>query len=111
MSGRGGRNNGRGGRDRGRGHNYTGLANAAKRGLCTNLGTNVFDYGQNSASDQMRPSWEKRVQYVGTNHGQDINNDLQNKFTVVLIEPVHTNDVLMRNIVREVMIRTGQLNI
>jgi hypothetical protein len=64
MSRRGGRNNGRGGRGRGganrsgrgrgRGRNYTGSANAAKRGLCTNLGTNVFGYGQKSAADQMR---------------------------------------------------------
>jgi hypothetical protein len=61
MSGRGGRNNGlggrsrgsadRGGRGRGRGQNYTGSVNAAKRGMCTNLGTHVFDYGQNSAVD------------------------------------------------------------
>jgi hypothetical protein len=36
---------------------------------------------------------------------------LQNKITVGLIEPVHTNDVLMIHSVREVMIRTGQLNI
>jgi hypothetical protein len=121
MSGRGGRNNGRGGcsrggavrggSGRGRGQNYTGSANAANRGMCTNLGTNVFDYGQNSAADQMRTSWEKLVQYGGTNYGQDINNELQNKITVVLIEPVHTNVVLARHSVREVMIRTGQLNI
>jgi hypothetical protein len=80
MSGKGGRNNGRGGRGRGgsnrggsgrgRGQNYTVSANAVKRGLCTNLGTNVFDYGQKSAADQMRTSWEKLVQYVGTNYGQ-----------------------------------------
>jgi hypothetical protein len=76
MSGRGGRNNGRGvcghgGRGvsgRGRGQNYTGLANAAKKGTCTNLGTNVLNYGQKSAADQMRTSWEKLVQYVGTNY-------------------------------------------
>jgi hypothetical protein len=84
MSGRGGRNNGRSGRSRGsanrggcgrgRGQKYTGSANAAKRGMCTNLGTNVFDYGQKSAADQMCTSWEKLVQYVGTNYGQDINN-------------------------------------
>jgi hypothetical protein len=77
MSGRGGRNNGRGGRgcgganlgggNRGRGQNYIGSVNAEKRGMCTNLGTNVFDYGQKSGSDQMRTSWENRVQYVGTN--------------------------------------------
>jgi hypothetical protein len=121
MSGRGGRNNGRGGRGRGGanhggsgrvlGQNYTGSANAAKRGLCTNLGTNVFDYGQKSAADQMRTSWEKLVQYVGTKYGQDINKKLQNKIWVVLTEPVHTNDVLSRHSVREVMIRNGQLNI
>jgi hypothetical protein len=84
MSGRGGRNNGRGGRGRGsanrggrgrgRGQNYTGSANAAKRGMCTNLGTNMFDYYQKSAAYQMLTSWEKLVQYDGTNYGQDINN-------------------------------------
>jgi hypothetical protein len=121
MSGRGGRSNGRGGRGRGRanrggrgrgrGQNYTGSANAAKRGMCTNLGTNVFDYGKQSAPDQMRTSWEKLVQYVGTNYGEDIDNKLQNKVWVVITEPVHTKDVLARHSVREVMIRNGQLNI
>jgi hypothetical protein len=79
--------------------------------MCTNIGTNVFDYGQKSAADQMCISWENIVQYFGTNYGQDIKNEFQNKTTVVLIEPVHTNDVLARHSVREVMIRTGQLNI
>jgi hypothetical protein len=114
MSGRGGRRNGRsghvrgsanrGGHGRGRGQICTGSTNAAKRGLCTNIGTNVFDYGQKSAADQMRTSWEKLLQYVGTNYGQDINNKLQNKVWVVLTEPVYTNDVLARHSVREVMI-------
>jgi hypothetical protein len=70
---RGGRGNGgrsgRGrGRGRGRGQNYTGAASALakERGLCTTLGTNVFDYSQKSAADQMRTSWEKLVQYVGS---------------------------------------------
>jgi hypothetical protein len=54
---------------------------------------------------------EKLVQYVGTTYGQDINNKLQNKVWVVLTEPVHTDDVLARHSVREVMIRNGQLNI
>jgi hypothetical protein len=121
MIGRGGRNKGRSGRGRGsanrggrgrvRGQNYTGSANSAKRGLCTNLGTNTFEYGQNSAAHQMRTSWEKLVQYVGANYGQDINNELQNKVWVVLTEPVHTDDVLARHSVREVMIRNSQLNI
>jgi hypothetical protein len=71
----------------------------------------VFDYGHKSAADQMRTSWEKLVQYVGTNYGQYINNKLQNKVWVVLTEPVHTDDVLARHSVREVMIRNDQLNI
>jgi hypothetical protein len=79
--------------------------------MCTNLGINVFDYGQKSAADQIRISWEKLVQYVGTNYGKDINNDLQNKVWVVLTEPVNTDDVLARHSVREAMIRNGQLNI
>jgi hypothetical protein len=86
MSGRGGENNGRGGRGPGsanrggrgrrRGQNYTGSENAAKRGMCTNLVTHVFDYGQKSEADKMRTSWGNLVQYVGTNYGQGINNKL-----------------------------------
>jgi hypothetical protein len=76
----------------------------------------VFDYGQKSAADQMRTSWEKLAQYVGTqyvgtNYGQDIINELQNKITVILIEPVHTDDVLLKHSLRETMIRNGQMNI
>jgi hypothetical protein len=44
----------------------------------------------------MRTSWEKLAQYVGTNYGQDIRNELQNKITVILVEPVHTDDVLLK---------------
>jgi hypothetical protein len=71
----------------------------------------VFVYGQKSAADQKHTSWEKLVNYVGTNYRQDINNELHSKITVVLAKPVHTDDVLMRHSVREIMIRTGQLNI
>ena len=119
MSGRGGRNSYRGGwwngncgeRGRGQGHNYSGTSSTTKRGLCNALGTSVFDYGQKSAADQTRSSWEKRVQYVGTNYGQEISNELQNKLTVNLVEPVHVPEVIERHIIRERMIRTGQANI
>jgi hypothetical protein len=68
--------------------------------MCANLGTNVFDYVQKSAADQMRTSWVKMTQYVGTNYGQDISNELQNKITVILVEPVHTDDVLLKHSMR-----------
>jgi uncharacterized protein (DUF2267 family) len=71
----------------------------------------LFDYGQKSAADQMRTSWEKLAQYVRTNNGQDISNELQNKITVILVEPVHTDDVLMKHSLRETMIRKVQMNI
>jgi hypothetical protein len=81
------------------------------KGLCTNLGTNVFDYGQKSSADQMRLSWEKLVHYVGTNYGQNSSNELQNKITAIIVKPVHTDDVMARHGVREVMIQSGQMNI
>jgi hypothetical protein len=79
--------------------------------MCGNLGTNVFDYGQKSASDLMRTSWEKRVQYVGTNYGQDISNEPQNKITFDIIELVHYAEVLRKHVLRKAMIRSGQQNI
>jgi hypothetical protein len=59
----------------------------------------------------MLTSWEKLVRYVGMNYGQEISNELQNKITATIVKPVHTDDVLTRHGVREVMIQTSQLNI
>jgi hypothetical protein len=100
MSGRGRRSSGHGGR-----------GNNDRSGLCTTLGNNVFDYGYKAAADQMRTLWEKLVQYVGTSYGQDISNDLQNKVTATLTEPVHTTAVMTRHATRAQMIRTGQANL
>jgi hypothetical protein len=70
----------------------------------------VFDYGQKAAADQMRTTWDKLVQHVGTSHGQDISDELQNKKTVTS-QPAHTADVLSRHATQERMIRTAQQNI
>jgi hypothetical protein len=51
------------------------------------------------------------MQYVRTNYGQDISNELQNKITVDIIEPVHSAEVMRKHGLREVMIRSGQRNI
>ena len=117
MSGRGGRNFSRGGcvnggRGHGRGHGqiYTGNTTPTKKGLCKALGGNVFDYGQKVAADQMRTSWEKITEYVGTLYGQDISNELQNKSIVAITEPALPDAVLLRNAAREVVIRNGQQN-
>ena len=102
MSGRGGRssyrggpgNGNRSGQGRGLGHNYSCTSSTTKKGLCNDLGTSVFNYGQKSAVDKTRSSWEKLVQYVGTHYGQDISNELQNKLTVNIVEPVHAPEVV-----------------
>jgi len=96
-SGRSGGHSGRGspghgGRGRGRGTSYSAQSGTIKKGLCGTLGSNVFDYGTKGAADQMRTSWEKLVQYVGTSYGQDISNELQNKTLVVIPEPAHSNE-------------------
>jgi len=120
MSGRGGRGSGRGGRGnnggrssgRGCGPNYSGASNKTlKNGLCTTLGTHIFDFGHKAAADQMRTTWEKLVQYVGTTYGQDISNELQNKATVTLPGPQHSPAVMARHAIREQMIHVGQANL
>jgi hypothetical protein len=79
--------------------------------LCEALGTNVFDYGQKAAADQMRTLWEKITEYVGTTYGQDISNELQNKSTVVIAELVLAPAILMRHQAQEANTRVGQNNL
>ncbi len=83
----------------------------AKSGLCAALGNNVFDYGHREAADQMQTLWEKLVQLVGTNYGQDISNELQNMIPVKLTKPVHTPEVLARHAIWEQMVFNRQENI
>jgi len=72
----------------------------AKQGLSVALGTNVFNYGQKAAVDQMKISWEKLVQYVGMTHGQDISNELQNKQTATIVEPTTSTAILAQQLMR-----------
>ena len=51
------------------------------------------------------------MQYISMNYGQDISNELQNKLTFNLVEPIHAPEVIVRHIIRERMNRTGQANI
>ena len=51
------------------------------------------------------------MQYVGANYRQDIRNELQNKITVNLVEPVYLPEIIAQHIIRERMIGTGQSNI
>ena len=51
------------------------------------------------------------MQYVGTNYGQDISNELENRLTVNLVETVHAPEVIAQHIIREQMMRTGQPHI
>jgi hypothetical protein len=49
---------------------------------------------------------------MGTNYGQDISNELQNKIPMILSEPVHTPEVLVRHAsIREQMVQTRGENL
>jgi hypothetical protein len=45
----------------------------------------------------MRTTWEKIVHHVGTIYGHGISNELQNKKTVLVIEPEDTLEVLKKH--------------
>ena len=118
MSGRGARGRGgrgRGGRGgqsgRGRGYSYSGSSTPRQLGLCKELGSNVFDYGSKGAADQMRQSWEKLCQYVGTDMSEDIANELRNETRVVIEVPTHTEDVMVRHQNRETVIEANRFNL
>jgi len=117
MSGRGGRSgrgsgrtqNGRSGRGRGRGQNYLGNnATTKSKGLTSALGAHVFDYGQKGSADQLSTTWDKIVHHAGTIYGHDISNELQNKTTVTIPEPVHTQQVLDKHSDRVIRLRAQQ---
>ena len=86
---------GRGGRGRGRanrGNIYSG-ATTKNMGLCDDLGNHIFNYIQKEISDQIINRWDKIVHHVGKIHGQNISNTLQNKKTVIITKPQHTQYV------------------
>jgi hypothetical protein len=59
----------------------------------------------------MRTSWEKLVEYVGAQYGHDISNELQNKPTVTLTEPVHSDTILARHTADVQIVREGQTGV
>ncbi|MGL5934677.1 MAG: hypothetical protein ACRCZI_03530, partial [Cetobacterium sp.] len=81
-----GRGSGRGTRGRGSqgrsGGSRTSSVSDKKKGLCAALGSHVFDYGDKASADQLRVSWEKLCNHVGTLYGQDISTELSTGTTV-----------------------------
>ena len=59
----------------------------------------------------MRTTWEKVVQMVSTEYGQDICNELQNKTTVTLVQPAHDAGILLRHTNRVTLVRNAQQNL
>ena len=99
---------GRGNRG-GRGKNYASSSTSLKKGMCAALGTHIFDYRQKASADQMRTSWEKLIQYVGTSYGQNISNELQNKTTVTIADPEYLQ--VDWHAARTTTVRNNQANI
>jgi hypothetical protein len=74
-----------------------------KRKACVWHSEHVFD--------QMNTSWEKLVQYVGTNYGQDISNEIQNKVRLTIPKPTYSAAIMTKHAQREALIRQGQANL
>jgi hypothetical protein len=70
-----------------------------------------MDTTQGSCGSDENFVGEARTVLMGTNYGQDISNELQNKILVMLTEPVHTLEVLARHAIQEQMVCTRQQNI
>lgn len=107
MSGRGGRGHNHGGHGggsgrgsgcgHGRGNSYLGHHASNNKGLCSALGNNVFDYGLRGATDQMRNTWDKVCEYVGTEYRNDIANDLINKVEMTIPQSTYPQLVQTRH--------------
>ena len=97
--GRGGAGRGSGGQ--GRGHNNS------KRGLCPELGSNVFDFGPKASPDQMKASWEKVVIHMGASLGPDISNELGKRRRLILTKPTYSEEILDRHRIREPVVKTA----
>jgi len=102
----------RGGIGRGRGYsnNYT-KTQTKNIGLCKDLESNIFDYGNKTSADLMRTMQEKIVQYVGAKFGGDIANELQNRITVVIPMPIYPPTAQMRHTATVSMVHAQQQNL
>ena len=101
------------GRGSGRGHKYkyAGVNSVSKKGLCSDLGNNVFDYRHKAAAEQMMKSWKNILQHVSTKYGHDLRYELHNKTSVNITAPVHSPQVLEMNATQEGLVRTVQNNV
>jgi hypothetical protein len=93
----GGRSRGRGSGRTGRGNDYSGSASSNKKGLCSALGSHVFDYGQRGSADQTKTSYEALTRHAGTVFGPDIGNELQNRQRLVIPEPTYSAEAIAAN--------------
>ena len=76
-------------------HNHSRGNSAPYKGLCVNLGNNVFNYRYMASADQRRIFLEKLVQHVGTKVWQDIINKLHNKTIVNINATMHSHKVMV----------------
>ena len=91
-------------------NNYT-KTQTKKIGLCKDLESNIFDYGNKTSADLMPTTQEKIVQYVRAKIGGDIANELQNRMTVVIPMPIYPPTAQMQHTARVAMVRAQQQNL
>lgn len=88
------RGRGRGNRSGGRSSTVTDLK---KKGLCAALGHHVFDHGDKSSANQVKTSWEKLTNHVGTLYGTDIATELATGTKLHIVQPEHSALVQLKH--------------
>ena len=107
----GGRGGGRGGRGNKRATNASSTTTTPKvahKGLCADLEGNVFDIGQRTSADLLRSTLIKLVQYVGTKYGEEIADELVNRYPTPLPPPQYTAEVIRKHTAKVTLKRSQQ---
>lgn len=96
--GKGGRGRGRGhGRGRGNASKKSGSSSTKLKGLCAELGENVFHYGTRKCQDLLKTTKEKCATYIGSHYSQDIATEILNETRFVVPTVEIPQDVIDRH--------------
>ena len=109
-----GRGNSRGSRGSGRGTSRSTRSSGSrystitKKGLIGALANHVLDIGENNSFDNNKKTWEKLVQYAGSNVGSEVAAELESGKKWKLNPPEHSEDNKNNHIAEEALRKEAQ---
>ena len=57
----------------------------------------MFAYKEKTSASAMQTTWEKAIQNIGIALGQDISTELEKSMIMVILEPIHSQEILYRH--------------